>query len=432
MRRRRRFEKVKTTLPEYTINEELSTLSQRIDWGLKQLNVPATWSITKGEGITAMVIDTGHPVHPDIGDNAIPGKNCIPGEPIEDENGHHSHCTGIICAKDNGIGMVGVAPEAKSISVKALAKNGSGSYTGLCDALDYAIEMKPDVVSMSLGGPSPNKQMRDRIKKLYEMNIPVVCAAGNSGLGGVGYPAAYPETIAIAAYDKNGKIARFSSVGDKVEWAAPGVNIYSTYLNNGYASLSGTSMACPFITGVICLMLAKHRKQEKATGMNDCKTVAQIREHLLKYTHDKGAVGKDWSWGYGVVDVEKLMNDAPMPTPTPTPLKPTPTPIKPTPTPKIEPTPTPNEPTPTPIKPTPTPIKPTPTPIKSKPPVKKPKKNKTTLFIVLGVVLVATIIGAVVYYNNNKVEIPQPPYINQDGTIDWDKKYQLDKEKIGN
>ena len=432
MRRRRRFEKVKTTLPEYTINEELSTLSQRIDWGLKQLNVPATWSITKGEGITAMVIDTGHPVHPDIGDNAIPGKNCIPGEPIEDENGHHSHCTGIICAKDNGIGMVGVAPEAKSISVKALAKNGSGSYTGLCDALDYAIKIKPDVVSMSLGGPSPNKQMRDRIKKLYEMNIPVVCAAGNSGLGGVGYPAAYPETIAIAAYDKNGKIARFSSVGDKVEWAAPGVNIYSTYLNNGYASLSGTSMACPFITGVICLMLAKHRKQEKATGMNDCKTVAQIREHLLKYTHDKGAVGKDWSWGYGVVDVEKLMNDAPMPTPTPTPLKPTPTPIKPTPTPKIEPTPTPNEPTPTPNKPTPTPIKPTPTPIKSKPPVKKPKKNKTTLFIVLGVVLVATIIGAVVYYNNNKVEIPQPPYINQDGTIDWDKKYQLDKEKIGN
>ena len=429
MRRRRRFEKVKTTLPEYTINEELSTLSQRIDWGLKQLNVPATWSITKGEGITAMVIDTGHPVHPDIGDNATPGKNCIKGEPIEDENGHHSHCTGIICAKDNGIGMVGVAPEAKSISVKALAKNGSGSYTGLCDALDYAIEMKPDVVSMSLGGPSPNKQIHDRIKKLYEMNIPVVCAAGNSGLGGVGYPAAYSETIAIAAYDKYGKIARFSSVGDKVEWAAPGVNIYSTYLNNGYASLSGTSMACPFITGVICLMLAKHRKQEKATGMNDCKTVAQIREHLLKYTHDKGAVGKDWSWGYGVVDVEKLMNDAPMPTPTPTPLKPTPTPIEPTPTPKIEPTPTPIKPTPTPIKPTPTPIKPTPTPIKSKPPVKKPKKNKTTLFIVLGVVLVATIIGAVVYYNNNKVEIPQPPYINQDGTIDWDKKFELEKNK---
>ena len=75
-----------------------------------------------------MVIDTGHPVHPDIGDNAIPGKNFIANEPIEDENGHQLHCTGIICAKDNETGMVGVAPEAKCISVKALAKNGGGSY----------------------------------------------------------------------------------------------------------------------------------------------------------------------------------------------------------------------------------------------------------------------------------------------------------------
>ena len=95
-----------------------------------------------------MVIDTGHPVHSDIGDNAIEGKNCIPNESIIDENGHQLHCTGIICAKDNETGMVGVAPNAKCISVKALAKNGSGSYQSLTDALDYAIEVKPDVVSM--------------------------------------------------------------------------------------------------------------------------------------------------------------------------------------------------------------------------------------------------------------------------------------------
>ena len=77
----------------------MSTLSQRIDWGLRQLNVPSTWSVTKGKGITVMVIDTGHPVHPDIGDNATPGKNFIPNEPIEDENGHQLHCTGIICKR---------------------------------------------------------------------------------------------------------------------------------------------------------------------------------------------------------------------------------------------------------------------------------------------------------------------------------------------
>jgi subtilisin family serine protease len=296
-----------TKLPKYEINEQLGSLSQRIDWGLRQLNVPKTWSITRGGGITVMVIDTGHPVHPDIGDNAIEGKNCISGEPIEDENGHQLHCTGIICAKDNQTGMVGVAPEAKCISVKALNKSGSGSYYGLAEALDYAIEVKPDLVSMSLGGPTPSPVLQERIKTLYELNIPVICAAGNSGDGGVNYPAAFDETIAVAAYDKYGKVARFSSKGEKVEWAAPGVNIYSTFLNDGYASLSGTSMACPFIAGVVALMLAKHKKQEEATGMNDCKTVAQIREHLLKYTNDKGAVGRDNSWGYGVIDVEKLI-----------------------------------------------------------------------------------------------------------------------------
>ena len=441
MKRWRRLQREKTQLPKVDINEEMSTLSQRIDWGLRQLNVPSTWSVTKGKGITVMVIDTGHPVHPDIGDNAIPGENYIPNEPIEDENGHQLHCTGIICAKDNETGMVGVAPEAKCISVKALAKNGSGSYLGLAQALDYAIEMKPDLVSMSLGGPSPSPALQKRIKTLYNMNIPVVCAAGNSGDGGVNYPAAFDETIAIAAYDKYGNVARFSSKGEKVEWAAPGVNIYSTYLNKGYASLSGTSMACPFIAGVIALMLAKHKKQEEETGKNDCKTVEQIREHLLKYTKDKGEVGKDNSWGYGVIDIEKLMKDAPMPTPepkpepTPSPVKPTPSPVKPTPSPvkptpsPVKPTPSPVKPTPSPVKPTPSPVKPTPIPVEPKPPVKKPKKKKTTLFIVLGVVLVATIVGAVVYYNSNKVDIPTPPYIDENGEVDWNKKFEFEKKK---
>tara|TARA_Y100001933_G_scaffold264388_1_gene329733 strand:+ start:1713 stop:2933 length:1221 start_codon:yes stop_codon:yes gene_type:complete len=403
----------KTKLPHYEKNEELGSLSQRIDWGLRQLNVPATWSITKGEGITAMVIDTGHPVHPDIGDNAIEGKNCIPNEPLEDENGHQLHCTGIICAKDNQTGMVGVAPEAKCISVKALTKSGSGSYKGLAQALDYAIEMKPDVVSMSLGGPAPSSILESRIKKLYEMNIPVVCAAGNTGEGGVNWPAAFDETIAVAAYDKYGKVANFSSKGEKVEWAAPGVNIYSTFLNNGYASLSGTSMACPFITGVICLMLAKHKKQEEATGMNDCKTVAEIRDHLLKYTKDKGKVGRDNSWGYGVIDVEKLIGGGDEEEPVKE-------------EPKEEEPPLPKPPSPPPVE----------EPVEEEPPIEEPvekpkKKKKTTLFIVIGVVAVATLIGLSIAFNN-KVDIPEPPYYDENGEINWDRKFQHDKNKLDN
>lgn len=315
----------KIYLPKIEINETLNSLSQVIDWGLRQSNVPETWKVTKGEGISVLVIDTGFPDHKDIGDNATRGKNFITGEPIEDENGHQTHCVGIICAKDNGIGMVGVAPKSKAICVKALSKSGSGSYIGLAKALDYAIEVKPDIVSMSLGGSVASPILESKIKKLYEMNIPVICAAGNTGEGGVNWPAAYDQTIAVAAHDKYGKIAKFSSRGDKVEWAAPGVNIYSTFLGNTYASLNGTSMACPFIAGVVALMLAKHKKQERETGKNDCKTVAQIREHLLKYTKDRGALGKDNDWGYGVIDVEKLIGSEPEPEPKPEP-KPKPEP----------------------------------------------------------------------------------------------------------
>ena len=409
MRRWRRLQREKTKLPEVEVNEELSTLSQRIDWGLKQLNVPATWSITKGEGITAMVIDTGHPVHPDIGDNAIPGENFIKGEPIEDENGHHTHCTGIICAKHNDTGMVGVAPESKCISVKALAKNGGGSYLGLAEALDYAIEMKPDVVSMSLGGSTPSPILESRIKKLYEMNIPVVCAAGNTGDGGVNWPAAYDETIAVAAYDKNGNVAYFSSKGEKVEWAAPGVNIYSTFLNNGYASLSGTSMACPFITGIICLMLSKHKKQEESTGMNDCKTVEQIREHLLKYTKDKGEVGRDNSWGYGVIDVEKLIGGGDEEEP-------------------IEEEPPVDEPVeeepPLPKPPSPPVEEPAEPPAEEEPPKKK-KDNK--IFIVVGVVVLFAVIMMGVGKGCESEE-PHKGYL-ENGEVDWDKKFQHDKNK---
>ncbi len=306
------------SLTKIVVNENTQNISQRIDWGWRDRNVPSSWTSTKGKCITCLVIDTGHPSHPDLDNNVEAGQNFVSGEGILDENGHQTHCTGVICAKDNQIGVVGVAPEAKCISVKALGKNGKGTWEDVEKALDFAIQRKPDIVSMSLGSPSAVKGVHDKIKTFYEMNIPVVCAAGNSGDAGVGYPAAFDETIAVAAYDEQGNVPDFSARGDKVEWTAPGVNIYSTYTDNTYASLTGTSMACPFIAGVICLMLAKHKEQEANTGQNDCKTVPQVREHLLKYTSDRGSVGKDNSWGYGVIDVGALIN-AIQPPPEPVP-----------------------------------------------------------------------------------------------------------------
>lgn len=228
-------------------------------------------------------------------------------------NGHfvsNTHCQGIIGARNNEQGMVGVAPMCKIIACKVLGEDGSGSMDSIVEALKYAKEIKPDVISMSLGCPQDILNVHRLIYDLKQMNIPCVVAAGNDGgRNSVNYPGKYPEVICVGAYDKNGKIANFSSNGPEVGFAAPGVDIYSTYLNNAYANLSGTSMATPFMTGLVALLIAKHRKQEKETGQNDCKTVDQIKAHLIKYADDKGVVGKDDNWGYGVVDPVKLINE---------------------------------------------------------------------------------------------------------------------------
>lgn len=301
----------KTKLPPYKVEHVVTAMSEVRGWGITQLNIPATWEKTKGEDVTVLVIDTGYADHIDLENNMIKeqSRSFIPHEQdIVDFNGHGVHCCGVIAAEKNGIGMVGVAPKAKIITAKALDKNGSGSMKALEESLEYAIQIKPDIVSMSLGAPSSTRRIHDLIKRLYEMNIPVICAAGNSGRDNdVHYPAKYPETIAVTAFDRNGRPARFNSTGPQVDFAGPGVDIYSTWLNNSYSSISGTSMACPFIAGIVALMVSKHKKNAKKGIDSDCQTVEQIKEHLIKYSNRNGVVGRDNVWGYGIVDVPKLI-----------------------------------------------------------------------------------------------------------------------------
>jgi subtilisin family serine protease len=306
----------------FEVKKVLSTLSQSQGWGIKQLNVPETWKTTKGSGITVMVIDTGYSDHPDLKGAMVIAKSrsFLKYEPdINDLNGHSTHCAGIIGARNNDIGMVGVAPECNIITLKVLGENGTGGFDAIRSALKYAIDVKPDVISMSLGSHSYDKEMHDLIKKLYEMNIPIIAAAGNDGkkkfgnkvIDTINYPAKYPEVISVAAYDKYGNPAIFNSYGsDNIDFSAPGVDIYSTWVNHEYVSISGTSMATPFVAGIVALLLAKHRKQELETGKNDCKTISEIKEHLVKYADDKGVVGKDLNWGYGVINPVELIKSS--------------------------------------------------------------------------------------------------------------------------
>lgn len=382
---------IKTNLPIVCVEKFIKGKNgQIIDWGIRQNKIPDTWKNSQGEGVRVLVIDTGHPFHNDISDNSIIGENFVNDEVNEDLNGHQTHCTGIICAKNNKFGMVGVAPMSKCISVKALNKRGSGTFSSLLKALDYAIKIQPDIISMSLGSTTYSSLIHSKIKQLYDMGIPVVCAAGNSGNSGVNYPAALPETIAVASYNEAGNISTFSSKGQQIDWAAPGEKIYSTYLNNNYSILSGTSMACPFVVGIIALMLSKHKKQEDKTGENDCKSVEQIKKHLLKYTLDKGVLGKDNSWGYGIINIHKLIEDQP----------------------KGD---RPNQPEP-----------PGPPQKPEKKPVEAPEKGflkKNIAWVLCGIFLCISLVLAILLLmeNSNNINIP---YIDENGNVDWDKKME--------
>ena len=127
--------------------------------------------------------------------------------------------------------MVGVAPDSKCLCVKGLSNSGSGSSSSVASAINYCIDSKVDIISMSLGSSSPKEAISLAVKRAYQANIAVICAAGNSGIAGVNYPAAFQECIAVGAFGKSKKIAYFSSRGHQVEIAAPGVNILSTYTN---------------------------------------------------------------------------------------------------------------------------------------------------------------------------------------------------------
>lgn len=296
-------------LPDYTVNAigSIQALSEQLNWGLRDLNIPDHWSKTRGKGVRVMVIDSGNTTHPDVKDNINYklSKNFIPNEKIDDFVGHNTHVSGIIGASNNAFGVVGVAPDCEIINVKALDKNGFSTSHSVLDSIKYAIKIKPDVINMSLGSFQRQTDIEPFYKELvYTHNIPIVCAAGNFGKKGVMYPALYPYTISVGSYKPTRIISDFSafSKNNYVDYVAPGDEILSTYLNDEYAILSGSSMAAPFVTGIIALIIAWLRSNNKSYTAQD------IRNLLTNSCIDIGPKGLDNRHGYGIIDFSKVVD----------------------------------------------------------------------------------------------------------------------------
>lgn len=268
------------------------------NWGVNDIKAPASWnSGLTGKGVKVAVIDTGIASHPDLtiagGANVINGSSTTS---YADDNGHGTHVAGIIGGKGLNGGVKGVAPDTSIYSVKALDSSGSGYTSDIIAGIDWAIANKMDIISMSLGSNESNTALQNAVDTAYNDGILVVAAAGNDGnSSGTGnnieYPANYSSVIAVGAVDSTNTRDYFSSTGSKLEVSAPGNNILSTYLNGGYAQMSGTSMATPFVAGDLALLKQKYPSY----------TNVQLRQLLDNNALDLGVQGRDTLYGFGLV-----------------------------------------------------------------------------------------------------------------------------------
>jgi subtilisin family serine protease len=269
-------------------------------YGMKKIRASEAWDVaTDASTVVVGIVDTGIDYnHPDLKENIWTNPGEIAGNGIDDDqngyvddihgydfhnedgdplddNGHGTHCAGTIGGVgNNNIGVAGVAWNVKMAGLKFLGASGGGYLSNAIRAINYATMMGFPITNNSWGGGGYSQVMYDAIKVAKDKGFLFVAAAGNSGLNAdiiPMYPAAYnlSNIISVAATDQTDILAYFSNYGKvSVDVAAPGVGIYSTYMKGQYASLSGTSMATPHVSGVAALILGQY-PDYSATALKD-------------------------------------------------------------------------------------------------------------------------------------------------------------------
>ena len=272
---------------------------QLYGWEMEKFDIRSRWKFSQGEGIKIAVIDTGCDLsHDDIKNNLLQGINLVePNKDPVDKCGHGTHVAGTIAAENNGLGMVGVAPKAKIVPVKALNDKGSGTNEDIIKGIYWSVDQGVDFITMSLGSPNQNKRLENAIEYAKSKDVIVFCAAGNSGENSdILYPAKYDYPISIGAIDENLERTNFTCSGEELDFLSPGHDILSCYPGNTYAKMSGTSMSNPFAVG--CAALAKSYFGNKLQNKDDY--VELFKTKSMHLTNPKYNNIKKYE-GYGIL-----------------------------------------------------------------------------------------------------------------------------------
>ncbi|WP_337032800.1 S8 family peptidase [Paenibacillus illinoisensis] len=273
-------------------------------WNLPAIETNRGWNITKGkEDVIVAVVDTGVDLnHPDLKGKLLEGYNVVdPKSKPLDDVGHGTHVAGIIGAiVNNNEGVAGMSWYNKVLPVKVLDNSGSGTTYAVAEGIIWAADHGAKVINMSLGNYADAQFLHDAVKYAFDRDIVLIAATGNDNTERPGYPAAYPEVFAVSATDPDMKKASYSNYGDYVDVMAPGTSIASTYPNNQYAALSGTSMASPHVAALAGLI----------RSLNPDLTNTEVMDLMRQSVIDLGDPGHDKYYGYGEVDVYKALKAA--------------------------------------------------------------------------------------------------------------------------
>ncbi|HMA35545.1 MAG TPA: S8 family peptidase, partial [Chloroflexia bacterium] len=252
--------------PDYLMRATLTPNDEHYadqEWWLTAMQTQAAWDISTGNpDLILGVLDTGIATnHPEFAGRILPGHNFVSGNnDVYDDNGHGTHVSGIASAQgNNGVGIAGISWQTKILPVKVLNGQGQGSAYDFAQGIRWAVDNGARVINISAGADFSTETEHDAVKYAHSKGVIIVSAAGNTPDGHPRYPAGYDEVIAVSASSRRDSVAGFSSYGDYVDLAAPGINILSTWVTNhhpGYQSESGTSMASPMVAGTAMLVLS--------------------------------------------------------------------------------------------------------------------------------------------------------------------------------
>jgi len=269
------------------------------DWNMKLIGAPYAWDKgVTGKGSKVGIIDTGIDYnHHCLKDNYKGGYNFVDNtkDPFDD-NGHGTHCSGITASHGSSEeNLMGVAPGADLYGLKVLSASGGGRTSAIVAAIDWGVSNGINVLSMSLGSRFPSTAMHEALAAAHQRGLILVAAAGNEMIG-PSFPAFYGEVVSVAAVDQNKKPAIFTNRDPGVDIAAPGVKVYSTIPGGKFDAYSGTSMACPHVSGVFACVL-------EARSMNNTEA-----ENLL-YDSAEDIKRHSFETGRGLVRVDNALKN---------------------------------------------------------------------------------------------------------------------------